>query len=65
MPIEKCVGRIVELIYQDGKGRITKRRIAVSGVAGGIVKGYDTAKHAYRTFSLERILAAQPLVRGR
>lgn len=64
MPIEKCVGAIVELIYEDSKGNITKRRIRVREVDRSTVKGFDTAKRAYRTFVLERILASLPVGRA-
>ncbi|MFD0672935.1 hypothetical protein [Cohnella sp. GCM10027633] len=64
MPIEKCVGAIVELIYEDSKGNITKRQIRVRKVDRNTVKGFDTVKGAYRTFALERILASMPVGRA-
>ncbi len=63
MLIERSVGRIVELIYQDSKGNITKRQISVRQVEQGMLKGFDTVKHAYRTFALDRILASRPVSR--
>ncbi|MFC5529311.1 hypothetical protein [Cohnella yongneupensis] len=61
MSIEKFIGRIIELIYQDSKGNITKRQISVYQVDRGKLRGFDTVKQAYRTFALERILAARPV----
>ncbi|KIL36380.1 hypothetical protein SD71_07825 [Cohnella kolymensis] len=63
MPIEKCVGQIVEIIYQDSKGNITKRQISVHKVRDGKVRGFDTVKQAFRSFEVGRILAAQPVSR--
>lgn len=63
MPIEKCVGRIVDIIYQDSKGNITKRQISVHNVRNGKVRGFDTVKQAFRSFDAERILATQPVSR--
>ena len=59
--LEKWVGRIVTIIYQDGKGGITQRRIAVRGVADGRVRAFDLDKRAPRMFCADRILAVQPV----
>ena len=61
MTIERSVGRIIELIYQDSKGNITQRQIRVGQVGQGMLRGFDTVKHAYRTFALDRILASRPV----
>jgi hypothetical protein len=63
MPIEKCVGRIVDIIYQDSKGVITKRQISVHRINGDKVRAFDTAKQAFRSLSVAGILAVQPLGR--
>lgn len=63
MPIEKCVGRIVDIIYQDSKGNITKRQISVHKIRDGKVRGFDTVKQAFRSFEVERILATLPVSR--
>lgn len=60
MPIEKCVGRSVVIIYHDGKGRFTKRRILVQSVSMGKVRAFDFDKRAPRVFDVDRILAVQP-----
>jgi predicted DNA-binding transcriptional regulator YafY len=61
MPIEKCVGRIVDIIYQDRKGNITKRQISVYHVHDGKVRAFDTSKQAFRSLSITGILAVQLL----
>jgi hypothetical protein len=61
VPIEKCVGRIVDIIYQDSKGKITKRQISVHRIAGDKVRVFDTAKQSFRSLSVAGILAVQPV----
>ncbi len=55
MTIEKCIGRIVILIYQDKKGSmITKRQIRVSTTPkDGVIQTFDLAKKAYRSLRVE------------
>lgn len=65
MSIEKYVGRIVDIIYQDSKGSITKRQISIHRVKDGKVRGFDTSKQALRYFSVSGILAVHhPLGRS-
>ncbi|TFE30851.1 hypothetical protein [Cohnella luojiensis] len=63
MSIEKCIGRIVDIIYQDSKGIITKRQINVYRIADGKVRAFDTAKQSFRSLSISGILAIQPVGR--
>jgi hypothetical protein len=58
--IEKCVGRIADIIYQDSKNNITKRQVTVYSVKDGKVKVFDTVKRSYRTLNVTRILAVLP-----
>lgn len=58
--MEKYVGRIVTIIYQDGKNNITQRRIMVKAIVGNRMRGYDLSKRAPRVFDVGRILAMQP-----
>lgn len=60
MNLSKYIGRTIVIIYQDGKGAFTKRRISVRGVISGKVRAFDIDKRAPRVFDLDRILAAQP-----
>ncbi|WEK53768.1 MAG: hypothetical protein P0Y55_14460 [Candidatus Cohnella colombiensis] len=61
--MEKYIGRIVDIIYQDRHGKFTKRQISVHSVRDGRVKGFDTAKQSFRVFDIDRILAVQPVSR--
>lgn len=62
--INKYVGRRVEVIYQDGKGKISQRVVMVQSVADGRALVFDVNKGSVRTLRLDGILAAMP-VRGR
>jgi len=63
--IEKYIGRRVEVIYEDSKGRITKRVITVYSIRDGRARVLDWGKRSYRTLSVNRILAAVPVIGGR
>jgi len=65
MDLQKYVGRHVEIIYIDQKDRITQRQIRVYTVKNGAVQAFDTKKHALRSFTADRVLAAMPLHRYR
>jgi hypothetical protein len=56
---EKYVGKVVLVIYQDGKGVITQRTIRVKSIEGGKVRAYDIDKRKPRVFDTSRILATQ------
>jgi hypothetical protein len=60
---EKYVGKVVLVIYQDGKGVITQRTIRVKSIEGGKVRAYDFDKRQPRVFDVARILAAQLVTR--
>lgn len=57
MSIEKLVGRMVVIIYQDLDGQITQRRVRIKSADGVKVIGYDIDKKASRLLAAERILA--------
>ncbi|MDG0812349.1 hypothetical protein [Cohnella rhizosphaerae] len=59
--IEKYVGKSVEMIYEDSKGRLTQRTVAIFSVRGGKVRVLDWGKRAFRTLSASRILGARPV----
>jgi len=63
--IAKYIGRRVEIIYQSTDGHITKRQIYVHTVRDGVVRAYCLTTGAPRTFRVENILAALPVVRRR
>ncbi len=61
----KCMERnqLVELMYMDGKGNISKRRVKVLKVQGDTFQGFCFKRNAKRTFILDNILAFVPIVR--
>lgn len=61
--IGKYVGQRVEVIYQDGKGKISQRVVTVQSVGDGHACVFDASKRAVRTLRLDGILAVMP-VRG-
>jgi len=61
--MQKYIGRVVELVYQDRHGKITQRRIRVMGVKDGKLKAYCYDHRAPRIFNEENILAVQPVVK--
>jgi hypothetical protein len=60
---EKYIGKVVLVIYQDGKGVITQRTIRVKSIEGGKVRAYDIDKRQPRVFDVARILATQLVTR--
>lgn len=61
MPMEKDIGRTMDIIYVDSKGRFSKRRITVNAVSNGQVRAYDHTRGAFRTFKTSGILAREPV----
>ncbi|MFK7695912.1 hypothetical protein [Paenibacillus sp. HJGM_3] len=62
--MEKYVGRIVEIIYQDRGGNLSQRRIRVESVKDDKVKAFCYTAGAPRIFTTTNILAAMPAARG-
>ncbi|RED65953.1 hypothetical protein [Cohnella lupini] len=60
----KYIGRIVEIVYEDGKENVAKQRILIYGIRGSKVMVFDVEKQSFRTLRLQCILSAQ-LVRSR
>jgi len=59
--VKKYVGRIVRMIYMDKEGRITKRRIYVHSIRGTRLIAFCQEAKALRTFSIDNILAMEPV----
>ncbi|ANS74647.1 hypothetical protein AWM70_08655 [Paenibacillus yonginensis] len=57
---EKYKGTVVEIIYMDRKGQITKRSIEVYGIKQGMVTAKCLKTGQIRSFRVENILAVQP-----
>ncbi|WP_126428771.1 WYL domain-containing protein [Brevibacillus marinus] len=56
-------GQLVDMIYLDRRGRMSKRRVRLHAITDGQVKAYCFARRAYRVFALANILAVQPVAR--
>jgi len=63
--MHKYIGRRVEIIYQGADGRLSQRVVRVLGVQDGVVRAFCEASGAPRTFRVDGILAALPVVRRR
>lgn len=57
----KCVGRMVEMIYMDGEGRITQRCVRVQAVRPLYIQAYCLEREAPRSFRRENVLSLLPL----
>ncbi|MFC5402255.1 hypothetical protein [Cohnella soli] len=57
--IEKCIGRKVDLIYVDTKGKFSQRRVNLFAIRNGRARVYDLDKRGFRTLSVDRILTVQ------
>lgn len=61
MPIDKYVGKMINIIYVDSKGKFTKRCVNLYAVRNGKARVFDVEKRAFRTLIADRILAAAPV----
>ncbi|TFE26277.1 hypothetical protein [Cohnella luojiensis] len=57
--IDKCVGRVIDLIYIDTSGKFSQRRVNLFAIRNGKARVYDVKKRGYRTLIVDRILAVQ------
>ena len=57
------IGRTVEIIYVDRRGRFTQRVVSVRGAADGWVHAYCHARGEPRRFRADHILAVRPAAR--
>ncbi|NGP59869.1 hypothetical protein FLT15_16880 [Paenibacillus thiaminolyticus] len=63
MRLDQCIGRQIEIIYEDRNGSISQRRIIVRRIRDGVLHATCLKAGAWRPFRIERILSWQP-VRG-
>lgn len=54
--------QVVDIMYMAKDNTITKRRIKLIKIIGDTVQAYCFTRHAKRTFNIENILAAQPIM---
>ena len=64
---EQCVkamkyNQLMDVVYMDKAGKLTKRRIRVLKLNGEKMWIWDTAKQAKRTFLVHHVLACQPVL---
>jgi len=62
--MQKYIGQIVTIIYQDRDNRFTKRKVKLLGVDGEYVKVYCLERQAPRTLLAESVLAVEPVRRS-
>lgn len=55
--MHKYIGKIIEIIYEDRKGKITQRKIEILGVKNGRIKAKCLKSNALRIFNEENILS--------
>ncbi|UTT43202.1 hypothetical protein [Exiguobacterium aurantiacum] len=55
-------GRVVEMVYMDRNGVISKRRVKLMKLQGDRLVGWDVKKQARRTFCMDRVLACLPTI---
>ncbi|WNS43880.1 hypothetical protein [Paenibacillus sp. MMS20-IR301] len=55
--MNKWIGRVIEIIYEDNSGNITQRRIEVHGCKGNLLRATCLATGRPRVFRSEGILA--------
>lgn len=58
--IRKYIGRTVEIIYLDGDGRITQRRVEIKSVRDGRMTAFCLQRRAPRLFRIDQVLAVRP-----
>ncbi len=57
--LEKCIGRKVDLIYVDTRGKFSQRRVNLFAIRNGKARVYDMDKRGFRTLIVDRILVVQ------
>lgn len=56
------LNQIVEMIYMNNNGEISKRKVKVLSVEGNTFKSYCFLRNTKRTFKIENILAFVPVI---
>lgn len=55
--------QLIDMMYIAKDGTVTKRRIKIVKIIGDKFQAYCFSKHAKRTFIIDNILAATPVIR--
>ncbi|MEK3933999.1 transcriptional regulator [Sporosarcina sp. FSL W7-1349] len=56
-------GEMLDMMYMDGKGNVSQRRIKVQRVGELTLWAYCYARESNRTFTIDNILALVPVTR--
>lgn len=56
------LNQIIEMIYMNENGEISKRRVKVLTVEGNTFKAYCFLRNTKRTFKIENVLAFVPII---
>lgn len=56
--------QLVNMIYMSSSGDITKRRVKIIKISSDNFQAYCFVKHAKRTFIIDNVLAAVPIIRS-
>jgi predicted DNA-binding transcriptional regulator YafY len=56
-------GELVEIIYVDRRGRVTKRALRILAIKDERLKAYCFVRRAPRVFNMANILAVSPVTR--
>lgn len=61
----KCVkrSRLLQIMYMDDKGNITKRTVRVIKINSSTFTGYCYLRDAKRTFKIDNLLAVVPMIK--
>lgn len=55
-------GQVLEIMYMDGKGQISKRRVRVFQVGEVSFRAYCYLRKTNRTFTINNVLALVPVI---
>lgn len=55
--MEKLIGQVIEIIYEDKSGKITQRRVEVHGIKGELLRATCITTGGPRVFRTGSILA--------
>ncbi|WP_054941712.1 hypothetical protein [Paenibacillus ihuae] len=55
--LEKLIGQVIEIIYEDKSGKITQRSVEVHGIKGELLRATCLTTGAPRVFRTGSILA--------
>jgi predicted DNA-binding transcriptional regulator YafY len=58
--VQKYIGRTVDIIYLDRRGRLSKRKIRITAVQDSHVRAFDLDRQEPRIFRTDGILVALP-----